>query len=681
MIKDIFSLKEIAEWQLNIEESSVELPSIQRGFVWNPKQVEDLWDSLLRGYPIGSFLFSRTGDKLYLMDGQQRATSIFLGHFNPFNQNETAKPWSIKESLPIIWIDIKPKNKPTSSKYLIRITTKSHPWGYQAISNNVKLSVPDRRKALKKFSDNAENKLGYTSFKNTNVFPYDASYPLPLSFFLESKNIEEVIKMAENYLPDNLSTKEGGFDNKNTFINLLKNELIIELTEIFEKIKNVREIKIKSNIIEDKVLNEENESEDPTLFVRINSSGTKLTGDDLIYSIYKALFPDTKKLIEDVGINFIAPTQVISLVCRIVASKLNNNIYIKKMNVLDFQQKIKDEAFKEELKNLIESEEIKRLFEQAINILSCENNSLFQDKVPAVIVKVFIKGNQDLFLFLIYWLHKHKKKLTPQTELKIAAKLLSFSWFGFNNISRLWKEKINNELFWEEPLNELMEWKIKERLNTLIKPELLRKYYSQLEILDKKHKTSFLEKGVGEEIIQYFKIIKSQDLELNVNEYFTEFIQNVQRNKQLLLFAQRKYINEAFKDYSQMGTIDDTNVPWDWDHIYPTSWVQNKHIDPRIRDWNNTIGNFRAISLEQNRSRNNKQSPQAISDIEERNYSFIKENDWQYWQKIDAKIERKMEQDKADNYYLAVTNRMVNIYEKFWNDLRINEIIKETEKD
>ena len=54
---DIFTLEEIAKWELNPEHSGVELPSIQRGFVWKPKQIEDLWDSILRGYPIGSFYF------------------------------------------------------------------------------------------------------------------------------------------------------------------------------------------------------------------------------------------------------------------------------------------------------------------------------------------------------------------------------------------------------------------------------------------------------------------------------------------------------------------------------------------------------------------------------------------------------------------------------------------------
>ena len=33
------------------------LPAIQREFIWNPEQIELLFNSLLRGYPISSFLF------------------------------------------------------------------------------------------------------------------------------------------------------------------------------------------------------------------------------------------------------------------------------------------------------------------------------------------------------------------------------------------------------------------------------------------------------------------------------------------------------------------------------------------------------------------------------------------------------------------------------------------------
>ena len=38
------------------------LPAIQREFVWGPEKVEWLFDSLLQGYPIGSFLFWEVHD-------------------------------------------------------------------------------------------------------------------------------------------------------------------------------------------------------------------------------------------------------------------------------------------------------------------------------------------------------------------------------------------------------------------------------------------------------------------------------------------------------------------------------------------------------------------------------------------------------------------------------------------
>ena len=40
-----------------IERREYVLPAIQREFVWWPEQIECLFDSLMQGYPIGSFLF------------------------------------------------------------------------------------------------------------------------------------------------------------------------------------------------------------------------------------------------------------------------------------------------------------------------------------------------------------------------------------------------------------------------------------------------------------------------------------------------------------------------------------------------------------------------------------------------------------------------------------------------
>ena len=679
-MKDTFKLNEIADWQLNAQQSIVELPLIQRGFVWKSKQVEDLWDSLLRGYPIGSFLFSETGNRFYLMDGQQRSTSIFLGHFNPYNLDDTVHAWSIKGQLPTVWIDLKPTDKPVSSKYLIRLTTQSHPWGYQAGSNEKKLSVSDRRHALSLFRQHSENKGLYTTFRNTSIFPYDSTYPIPLSFLIESTKVNEVIEMVERHLPSYFSTKSGGFDNKESFVKILKSELKQDLEELLEVVKQAQETEIKSTTIKEKVLHEEQEEESPTLFVRINSSGTPLTGDDLIYSIYKAIFPHAKNLIDRIGLSFIPPTQVLSLASRIVASDLEENRYIKKMSVRDFQKRVKEPEFKSQLEKIIEDGTLHELFERAISILSCKENSEFKGEVPSLIIKQFIQKNQDLFYFFVYWLHKNDGEPSLSVQLKMTAKLMVFSWFNFSNIPRLWNSPVTDPVFWEKPLNDLIWWDGVDGIHFLIKPELLRAYYQQSEVEEMFRKVDrdrwgLWKNGVGDDIAKYMCKVKGEDFTSEkVNEYFWKFIGRIQYNRSLILFAQREYINNTFPEFNQMEEIEDTNVPWDWDHIYPSEWVYRKgNCHQAIRDWNNTNGNFRAISLEQNRSRGSSQAPSALINEDERDISFINENDWKYWKEIHGRIHG----DQIYNHFRAITSRTVNIYEEFWRSFHLEELIEE----
>ena len=47
----------VADAVRNINERKYVLPAIQREFVWKPDQIVRLFDSLMKGYLIGSFLF------------------------------------------------------------------------------------------------------------------------------------------------------------------------------------------------------------------------------------------------------------------------------------------------------------------------------------------------------------------------------------------------------------------------------------------------------------------------------------------------------------------------------------------------------------------------------------------------------------------------------------------------
>ena len=66
------------------------LPAIQREFVWEPEQIEKLFDSILGDYPIGSFLFWKISDK----NKEQWTTFEFIRQFNtedPHNPEASLK--------------------------------------------------------------------------------------------------------------------------------------------------------------------------------------------------------------------------------------------------------------------------------------------------------------------------------------------------------------------------------------------------------------------------------------------------------------------------------------------------------------------------------------------------------------------------------------------------------------
>lgn len=92
------------------------LPNIQRNFVWKEEQIEKLFDSLMRDYPIGTLLVWKTKSnikhrkfidvykndtnfidlyqpennnrKLLVLDGQQRLQSLFIGLCGSYNEKE-----------------------------------------------------------------------------------------------------------------------------------------------------------------------------------------------------------------------------------------------------------------------------------------------------------------------------------------------------------------------------------------------------------------------------------------------------------------------------------------------------------------------------------------------------------------------------------------------------------------
>jgi hypothetical protein len=90
------------------------IPAFQRDFIWDMQNIINLWDSIYRFYPVGTILYWDTdirlnihrklggytiarsndvnnknnGNRLYILDGQQRATALFFAIFGGKGKTE-----------------------------------------------------------------------------------------------------------------------------------------------------------------------------------------------------------------------------------------------------------------------------------------------------------------------------------------------------------------------------------------------------------------------------------------------------------------------------------------------------------------------------------------------------------------------------------------------------------------
>jgi len=51
-----------------IENGNIRIPQFQRDFVWNLEKARFLMDNIIKGYPIGTFTFWRTKERLRSID-------------------------------------------------------------------------------------------------------------------------------------------------------------------------------------------------------------------------------------------------------------------------------------------------------------------------------------------------------------------------------------------------------------------------------------------------------------------------------------------------------------------------------------------------------------------------------------------------------------------------------------
>lgn len=621
---DSYTLAEVSQW---VENKLVDLPTVQRGFVWKPSQIENLWDSLLRGYPVGSFVLScgrgtdtSRATQLDLLDGQQRATAICLGFGNPaFRRSaESAR----------IFIDLESPKLEDNRKYLFRAITKSHPWGYQSGDNSKPLDADAIRKALDLYGvrDHLDEPLD-------RFFPYDAVFPLPFELFLNtarngagerallgslenSPHWDAVVRLWKGKLERQTAGKKevglttleevrkrilGIYDEVVRLLDVKEGRRIPALYLDFQAIlsegtRRQEEVGGAAAAGADGSSGDPREDEIETLFVRLNAGGTPLRGEELNYSILKAkLDPLMQEKVEKACAGLFTPARFITIAFRLFQlcrGKGARDAISMKIKPKQFQKTMTEEAdaFGSFLAELVELEvqSGKTLLEYVKELLVYHERKN-PAGLPYLVASRLSESAPEVMFMLLYRIKKIGDRFSPMTDPRLHRRMLGmvtlFAWFGKGEklrdharlLANVWPAALQDAaVFWssatvqramlEGALPGLPALTQLEKVQTVLRP-------SKSDTWSRLEKAS----GVAASLLKRFF-----------------------NNRELVLYAQRKALLDWFEE--RLYLMEDTNVPFDWDHIFPNRYVKGKKGVPRIlRESYNTNGNFRAWPYPLNR--------------------------------------------------------------------------------
>ena len=771
------TLAEIASWQVRVHSVDpvivADLPALQRGAVWKPRQVETLWDSLVRGFPIGSFLISPLGDGRhgsqrmayasqnddrtrthYLLDGQQRANAIALGFIDPLEHHD---------QISYLWLDLlPPDNKSDEREFVFRVINKFHPWGFNRNNPENRMSVGQIRDAFTKLQDIAEelgvkteNKSPY-HFPLNLAWPWDAKAPIPVSFIMKSESEADVLAQLER-LP--YWRSKHLLEWRSTVLDIIcgQNEVGKQrLKYAVQRFKQLGNLKVPiltvpiDSVIPECVSQIFDERPDhiETLFVRVNSSGTVLEGEELIYSLFKSEWPGSTKIMEDISHKLATPAKTVVLAARLVlARRASHNTSLGKMppdlNVPSFRRLLRGADnerpnFRAQLDRALHDAEstsgIKSIFKKLHTLIAIDPQSTTTDdgdfRLHPFLASDLARGKdgQNLMLLLLRWVDRMLEAgIDPNAIDEVDRRrtlgfITAVSWLGLDItrcVNRLWVEletcKVEElaRFFNSQKFTSLLR-RDEEDGVILIPPIPGAVFCTSLKNLLEIINSQLADRKSGYWTRQdYYRNECINDLDdwihrvvhplwsvENHEDIGAWWLDRIMANRKLVVYAQRNSLCRWFPGYDPtVPGAEDTNRPWDYDHIHPDNYVASRKKIPqllRTLHWSN--GNSRAWPLEANRSAQDA-APQsklsAASDSEKRYRitdqnltaeSFITDNEelicWLKSVPISLVGNNRNYLAEAEEYkdshlalVTAITLRLGRIYNEWFESLAISELL------
>jgi len=287
MSYDSKSIKEVIEM---IGRNEIYLPAIQRKFVWKPEQIESLFDSIMRGYPIGTFLF-------WFIRGEKKNEYTFYKFIQDYHErdrylNEIAPKPELKEEI----IGVLDGQQRLSSMYIALQGTYAYKKPYARWDNDK--AFPRRKFYLNLLKDPVEKEEeGYIyEFKFLTDDEAKRADKEHLWFLIREvlmwgTDKRKALKKIEKYKNTLLHNNELPDDIKK-IIGEKWNRIKIDLETLYERL-------VKEPLISYYKIEEQELDNILDIFVRVNSGGTILSKSDLLFSTIVANWEEGRQEIEE----------------------------------------------------------------------------------------------------------------------------------------------------------------------------------------------------------------------------------------------------------------------------------------------------------------------------------------------------------------------------------------------
>lgn len=246
------------------------IPAIQREFVWSASQIEQLFDSLMRDYPISSFLFWKVDknniDKYHFYE--------FVRNYHARDNRHNPKASTSGETDITAILDGQQR---LTSLYVGLKGTFSYKIAKMRWNNNS--AFPERRLCINllSLSDSALMEYSFKFLTKEEVLRNDGMH----HWFV----VGEILNFIEPFELNDYLRDSGLVEHK------LASRILFKLHDIIHKVKSINFFLEKGDSL-DKVLN---------IFVRINSGGAKLSHSDLLLSIATAEWKEKDAREEIIG--------------------------------------------------------------------------------------------------------------------------------------------------------------------------------------------------------------------------------------------------------------------------------------------------------------------------------------------------------------------------------------------